>query len=67
MKTIYDELKKDHQKVLSLLDHLISSENAAPESTSGARTRVAYDRASEIALSTSAGAPGIGASATLTA
>ena len=31
MKTIYDELKKDHQKVLSLLDHLISSENAAPE------------------------------------
>lgn len=31
MANIYDELKKDHQKVLSLLDHLIASEKAPPE------------------------------------
>ncbi|RYE93357.1 MAG: hemerythrin domain-containing protein [Myxococcales bacterium] len=29
--TIYSELKKDHQKVLSLLDHMIASENATPQ------------------------------------
>lgn len=31
MPAIYDELKKDHQKVLALLDQLIASENAGPQ------------------------------------